>query len=395
MTSREKWILSVVSVCHGLIHCYMLVFPTVYKSLGKALNLEFAGVGLVGMASYMGFGFGSLPAGFLSDKVGTRLLLVICLGGTTVASIIAFLANTSVAIVVSLVLLGLFASLYHPAGLSLISTSIKDMGKAMGIHGMAGTLGVACAPIIAGSVTARFGWTYVYLFLGIVGGILMLVLLASAGFHGGHPMVSRRESHSDEQGGIGQELIIVYIIGAVYGLIYRGILTFFPSYLSQRIGYVSDDVGRLGLLSSGIMTISVIGPLVGGYLASSKKMIERNLLLVFVGLAALSVGFYLLKDLWLLLVAIPTILLIFTFQPLQNSLIAKSSHHTRRGAVYGINFTVSFGIGAFASGIGGVFGDRFGLSSIFLLMLGLSLVEVFLIGISKHLRRGGREHGVS
>jgi MFS family permease len=394
MTSKEKSILIAVSVCHALIHAYMLVFPTIYKSLGAALKLEFAGVGFVGMASYMAFGFGSLPAGLLADRLGARVLLVICLAGTTLASILAFVLGSTLGVVVSLILLGLFASMYHPAGLSILSTSIKDTGRGMGIHGMAGTMGVAVAPLIAGTVTERFGWTYAYLVLGIAGVGVTAVLLSSLRFHVRSPEPPKeKEEHISISKSINRDLIFIYLIGAFYGLIYRGIMTFFQVYLSQRVSFIGDDVQRLGYVSFGILLVSLAGPLLGGHLASSTRRIERNLLLVFILLALLSLGFYFAGGILLILVAACTVLLIFGFQPLQNTLIAKSSHAMRRGVVYGINYTVGFGIGAFASGIGGVFGERFGLQSVFLLMLGLCLVVIVLLLISAALRR--RQHGVS
>jgi MFS family permease len=395
MTSREKSILIAVSTCHALIHAYMLIFPTIYKAIGQSLGLEFSGVGFVGMASYMAFGFGALPAGFLSDKLGARMLLVLCLAGTTFASIVAFTLTTPVGVVIALVLLGLFASMYHPAGLSLLSTSIKEIGQALGIHGMAGTLGVAVAPVIAGSITARYGWTLSYLALGICGAVILIVLMGSLGFHRDRPVEVKVEDHQKASSrSLGRNMFLIYAIGAVYGLIYRGIMTFFPSYLSQRVGFIGDDLRLLGFISSGILVISIVGPLVGGYLASNRRTIERNLLSVFVLLALLSVGFYFASDVSLILVTIPTVLLIFGFQPLQNTLIAISSHSARRGAVYGINYTVGFGIGAFASGIGGVFGETFGLRSVFLLMLALCIVDIVLILILRSVRRRTEENGL-
>jgi MFS family permease len=111
-------------------------------------------------------------------------------------------------------------------------------------------------------------------------------------------------------------------------------------------------------------------------------------------LGVLSIGFYFLNGAVLILVTAPTVLLIFGFQPLQNTLIAKSSHAMRRGTVYGINYTVAFGIGAFASGIGGVFGERFGLPSIFLLMLGLCVVEIILVTAAKSARGRSERDGM-
>jgi len=385
MTSREKSILAAMSVCHALVHSYMLIFPTIYKSLGEGLNLEFARVGLVGMASYMAFGFGALPAGFLVDRFGARNLIVIFLAGTTLASVLTFLAGGGTGVAVALVLLGFFASLYHPAGLAMISMNIKDVGKAIGIHGMAGTLGVALAPLIAGTMTSRFSWQYSYLFLGVVGAVLLVSILLTSRGSGIDTAVKRKDMPSGS--GVKsawRELVVVYIVVLIYGLIYRGVMTFFPSYLSERVPFVGDDVGRLGMVSSGIMVISIIGPLVGGYLASHSKDIRRSLFGIFAGLAILSVGFYFLYGLALVLVVAPAVLLIFCFQPLQNTLIAKLSHDRRRGMAYGINFTLSFGVGAVAAGVGGIIGGRYGMSSIFIFMLALCVLEMIIIA-STHL----------
>lgn len=375
----------------------MLVFPTIYKSLESALNLKFSDVGFVGMASYMAFGFGALPTGFLADKLGARRLLVICVAGTVLSSVVAFTARGPVSVVLALVLLGLFGSLYHPAGLSLISTSIKDIGRALGIHGMAGTVGEACAPFVAGLVTARLGWNYSYLAFGFVGTAVLAFLV---GILRRSPPAALTETpeHGHKTGlrGLGGDLVVIYAMGVVYGLTYRVLMTFFPSYLSEGVAFIGGDVKRLGMVSSGIMVIALVGPILGGYLASSRAAIERNLLVVFSLLAASALGFYFTKDLALILVAVPSVLLVFCFQPLQNVLVAKASHPSLRGRAYGINYTVSFGIGSVAAGVGGLFGEAFGMRSIFLLMFGLCVAQLVLVSLSRRarLRRGEPAGGV-
>lgn len=401
----------------------MLVFPTIYASLGSSLNLKFSGVGFIGMASYMAFGFGALPAGFLADKVGARRLLLLCVAGTTLSSVVAFIAREPATVVAALILMGLSASLYHPSGLSLLSVSIKkDLGKALGIHGTAGTVGEAGAPLLAGILTARFGWSYSYLALGALGTVVLVLLHfvfkrtapaasgpAAAGERGtaaGGQGTAAGDAHGASTGQAGRkfdirmlggDLAVIYGMGVLYGLTYRVLMTFFPSYLSERVAYIGGDVKRLGAVSSGIMVISLIGPLVGGYLASTRSAIERNLLVIFSLLAATSVGFYFLSGPGLVLVAIPSVFLIFCFQPLQNVLLARASHAGIRGRVYGINYAASAGIGAAAAGIGGVFGERFGVESVFLLMFGLCVAEIVLIAVSRdiRLRKGGGLAGES
>jgi predicted MFS family arabinose efflux permease len=181
-------------------------------------------------------------------------------------------------------------------------------------------------------------------------------------------------------------LLIIYALGAFYGLTFRVLMTFLPSYLSDRVTYIGDNITRLGLISSGILLVSLVGPLVGGHLASTRRAIERNLLVLFSLLAVLALGFYFARERALIVVAIPTVLLLYCFQPLQNALVAMASHHSERGRVYGINSAVSFGIGALGAGIGGVVGERYGMGSIYLVMFAFCLVEIVLIAVAGHLR---------
>jgi sugar phosphate permease len=70
-------------------------------------------------------------------------------------------------------------------------------------------------------------------------------------------------------------------------------------------------------------------------------------------------------------------------------LIARLSHDNRRGTAYGINFTLSFGVGAVAAGIGGVMGERYGMSSIFVFMFTLCVLEMIIIAFT-HLTKQRR-----
>ena len=76
--------------------------------------------------------------------------------------------------------MGTFASIYHPAGLSLISreTTPETRGKALGWHGIFGSLGIALAPFLASIVfaTGAVGWRDYYLVL-IIPAVVITVLL--------------------------------------------------------------------------------------------------------------------------------------------------------------------------------------------------------------------------
>ena len=79
--------------------------------------------------------------------------------------------------------MGTFACIYHPAGLALISheTTAENRPRALGIHGIFGSAGIAAAPFLAATLlTAGFGWHQYYWALMVPGLLLGLVFLRQA-----------------------------------------------------------------------------------------------------------------------------------------------------------------------------------------------------------------------
>mgnify|MGYP006299682599 FL=1 len=113
---------------HGLVHTYELsipIFMTVW--LVEFGVTEAVLGGLVG-AGYFLFGAGALPGGILADRFGSRRLIAACLAGMGGAFVLLGLAPGLWAVGGALLLWGAAASVYHPAGLSLISTG--EIGRA-------------------------------------------------------------------------------------------------------------------------------------------------------------------------------------------------------------------------------------------------------------------------
>jgi MFS family permease len=77
----------------------------------------------------------------------------------------------------------------------------------------------------------------------------------------------------------------------------------------------------------------------------------------------------------------------FIWQPVGNSLIAQISHSKHRGLSYGISFFLSFGIGSFAAGIGGLIAENYGVNLVFPVMAlffipGLILIVPFIKAVA-------------
>jgi MFS family permease len=127
------------------------------------------------------FGFAALPSGLLTDRLGTQRVLYLCLGGAGLAGVLVGLSPNVWVLAIGLAALGLAIGLYHPAGISLIAQGVRQRGMALGLHGVAGNLGIAATPLLASVFADAFSWRAAYFFLAGLAVILGLVLRVVSG----------------------------------------------------------------------------------------------------------------------------------------------------------------------------------------------------------------------
>ncbi len=135
---NEKKIIFFTFVAHYLFHFYELAFPALAIPLMLSLNMSLEDVLKLGFPMYLLFGLFSLPWGMFADRYSNRKALIIFFFGTGAGAVITALSSSGFSIMVSLALIGFFASIYHPAGMGLISLGVRNRGMALGINGVAG-----------------------------------------------------------------------------------------------------------------------------------------------------------------------------------------------------------------------------------------------------------------
>ena len=73
--------------------------------------------------------------------------------GTGAFTIITGFAETPMTLAFGLAGIGLFASIYHPVGMSWLVSRTSKTGTALVFNGLFGSLGFVVAPLVAGSFT--------------------------------------------------------------------------------------------------------------------------------------------------------------------------------------------------------------------------------------------------
>ncbi|RQH03339.1 MFS transporter [Natrarchaeobius oligotrophus] len=371
MDGDERQIVTITMLAHAAVHVFELSIPVFIPIWLVEFGLTPAEIGLVVALGYGIYGIGALPGGVLADRRGSRRLILFSVVGMAASFVALSLARDPIVLALSLVLWGVAASVYHPAGLSLISTGVSRRGTALGYHGMAGNVGIALGPLATIVLLLFFDWRIVALALTIPAIVTIPVVLVS------NPDESGAEDAADGDGepddvSLRRTLIddtrtlfvgafaFVFVLYVLEGLYYRGILTFLPELLAGFAVFEPVAVGDRSIdpdqyLYSGLLLVGVASQYAAGRI-SDRIRPERGVLVVFLSLAVLAVLYVPAVEAGPVpLIAVSVLLGLFLFglQPFMQASVAEHSPPSVRGLSFGFVFAGIFGIGAAGAAVSG------------------------------------------
>lgn len=161
MDAAERRIVAFAAGSHGLVHTYELSIPILLTVWIAEFSTTAATLGLMVTVGYGLFGAGALPGGILVDRFGSKRLILACLVGMAGSFLLVGLAPNLLTLGVALALWGVTASVYHPAGLALLSNTVDRRGIALGYHGIGGNVGIALGPLATVLLLLAFDWQVV------------------------------------------------------------------------------------------------------------------------------------------------------------------------------------------------------------------------------------------
>jgi len=378
MTRDTKIILGVTCGSHFSVHTLMLILPSILLVLQQEFQVGLDTLGYIVAASLFMFGLGALPAGFLEKRLGSRRLLLVYQLGTVCAVIIIIVSHSLPMLTMGMMVLGIFASLYHPAGLTLLSRRVKNLSKSLGYHGVAGTSGLALGPLLAVTFTELLSWRVAF---GIMALFNLGLALITARLIPARTTNNQIEEDAQNTNVTNRPALITYYIIIIFvGFAFAGFTTFMPTHFSLFTGNITaflSNTIRGGLFTTIVLLGGVIGQIIGGYLGDKYSRPKLLFLLLLLNIPLLIlVG--LTTELTLIIVAVIFGTAHFALQPVGNALIANFTHSRSRGIGYGISFFLSFGVGSIGAAAGGFIAERFGVQYVFP-VLGIVLLPTLIL----------------
>jgi MFS family permease len=437
VNANDRAITALVMLAHAAVHTYEMAVPIFILAwlaefdqlaLGvTTLPVTKATIGLVVTVSYGLFGVGALPGGVLVDRVGSRRLIAVCLAGMGASYLLLGLAPNMLVVAAALVLWGVSASVYHPAGLSLISKGVSERGTGLAYHGIAGNLGIGLGPLTAAVLLLFVEWRTVALVLGAPA-LLAALYAVRADFDetaavepvadGGDETDTNGDSEAKADAGVdslsefleqskhlfASTFALVFVVVMCSGLYYRGILTFMPELLSGLPGFDPIPVGSLlpdslrtalgvpatggqslqpaTYFYSGLLLVGVLGQYAGGKL-TDRIPVAYGIAGSFGALVVLAVLFVPVSELGvgpLLVLGALLGVALFVVQPMYQAAVAEATPAGTRGLSYGFTYLGVFGVGALGGGIAGTVLQYGSVAALFLTLAGFAAVAS-LVGV--------------
>ena len=394
----ERRILFFTCAAHAMAHVYMGTLSVVLLPMRDDLGLSIPDLTWYGMFGAVLYGLGALPAGLLSDRWGEKALLSAFFFLTAAGGAAVGLSRSPLTLSLGMALMGLGASIFHPAGNSWIARGFRSPGRAMGINGLWGSLGEAAGPIAAAGIAVLLSWRWAYLAyaapMAAIGGWLMLSRAeAPSGPHAGPagplPAAPAAVSPAGGEGLLevespgtpwsisGRWRVLAFLFAAMIcgGMQFWMVKTMLPTHVQAHTSLRGEsresipeaspsDSLRGGYLTGFIYAIGGIGQYGVGCFVDRRD--GRGVYcLLFAALAPLVYAVGRLDGAALVAVGCLMSVLLFSVQPVENTLLARLSPRRWQGLVFGIKFVLTFGIGGFGTYLSGWLAEGSGTPGVF------------------------------
>ncbi len=381
MTRREA--LHYVNAAHFFDHFFLLIFPTAALAIARAWETSYAEILLLGSPLYVTFALGTLPAGWLGDRYDRVLLMGVFFAGCGVSSLFIAQSAGRAELMAGLGLLGLFAAIYHPVGLPLVTDLGERTGRALAVNGVFGNLGLAGSAAATGFLSSRFGWQAAFAVPGALSAVLGAgILLRRSRL----PVVKV----SDAKGGRSQlqssrrtlmVVAAVVLAAALFGgFVFNAVTISLPRFFEERLGEISGDLAWIGASAGAVFAVAAFAQLPVGELLD--RLGARPILIFLLASQIILLACLSQAAGWLALaLSLMLVTMLFAEIPITTWLISRYVPTGARSRVVSVEYVLSLGMtSAAVPAIATMHGAGFGFDVQFII-LALSAAVVFFAAI--------------
>lgn len=351
------------------VHHVLIAMPApLLPLIRNEYNLSYTKAALIQSSFSWTYGVAQIPAGFLADRIGPRILLIIGICGVAVAGILVGLSHTYVTMLVFLVLMGVLGGGYHPAAAPMVSAAAtpENRGRALGFHEVGASCSFLVTPLIATAIASGGGWRLSYISLAIptlIFGLLMIKFTRRPKITGETPR--EVDSHTVDtvaSRGRVRRLVVFLLLSVLTGGIVSSVFAFITLYAVDNFGASTTTAASfLVIMNSAGIWISPLGGYLSDRLGRIPLIVSSCLMSALVVYMLNWAPYY-----WgLALVMLLSGMAMYTRMPVSEAYIIGQTTERNRSLVYGIYYFSMTETGAVFAPIMGYLMDNYGFTNCF------------------------------
>jgi FSR family fosmidomycin resistance protein-like MFS transporter len=355
------------------------------------MDLNYFQAGLLVSAYSVTSGLSQIFGGWVGDRIKRRwIAITLGLTGVGLSGFASGLMPSYYALLIAMVVMGIFAGAYHPSAVPALSSLFEDRrGKAIGLHMIGGAVGFGIGPFIGTAIAASLSWHWAFIILcipALIAAVWVALWLRkiepppAEGTRGvplknGGATAAAGPSLGQILKSVAPVVVLVVIVTFTSG----SLLPFLPLYLIDHVGLTTT---MAAVWTSIVRASGILGSLLGGWLSDrwgNKRTVLLSLIAIGPAMLLLTTINY-FAALAFIMMAIGT-LWAMRETAVQTYLMGKTPLR-----LHGIVFGIYFGIGmqgqSLLQPVYGVFMDMIGIANVFLIValisVAASIITIFI-----------------
>ena len=368
-----------LNIGHGIDHMFLLIFATAVASIATDFDSNWADLMPYSAGAFLMFGLGALPAGRLGDLWGRRNMMLIFFFGMGASALLVALTQNSWQLAAALLVMGAFASIYHPVGIPMLVQNVHNPGEVIGMNGLAGNLGIAVAAILTGFLIKWAGWRAAFVVPGLLAFACGVIFALQCPRETVAPAKrSGKATVALSSRTLARVFFVMTAAAATSSILFNFTTSGNAQLLAESFRGVIEDPALLGALLALIYAVASLAQLVVGKLIDRVAFKPLQLWLSVAQIPFLIVAAY--AEAWGMFAALlGVMILVFGSIPFTDAMIVRYVDDRLRSRVAGMRLTVAFGISSLAVWALGPLVKGIGFSALLWGMAGIAALKAAIV----------------
>ena len=245
---NKFWVLGLLYTAWCIAFIDRVVLSLGSPMIAKELSLSPTEIGMVLSIFYFGFWLMQLPGGWLADRYGSKIIVMMGIGFWSLFTLFTGFAWSLASLLAIRLLFGVGEGIFPSASIKGVTEnfSLEDKPKVSSFLMSSNYIGSMLAPLLIAPLLIHYGWRHVFTMIGVLGIVFVLIYGFTVRRKESSTAVHQRMNSADLRALLKKPLM--WKLAAVWfglSLINKGLDSWMPIYLMTERGMNLKAVGIL------------------------------------------------------------------------------------------------------------------------------------------------------